>query len=322
MTRAVLARRIGRALTLVAVALLAVWFVRRLDVAKLRAALAAASLPLVTLAAILNLAQLVVRALLLRTLLAPLRVVGVARLYRYNLALFAANNLLPARAGEWVRIELLRVREKVPRSASLAVALVEKVFDVIALLLLALPLPLLLPGLPRSVWVTTTLLGAAGLVALAGTIALAHWGRDAPGWRGQLARGATVVRRPRAFAAALGWGLLSYVVDAAAIVVCMRALHLGLPVSASLLVLLGVTVVLALPTAPAGLGSLEIGAVAALRLLGVDDARALAFALVYHAMQAIPVTALGLLALARARDATSSSESASTSKDAASYRSE
>ena len=301
MTGRTFVRGAGRVAALAGIALLCVLFWRRLDLAQLGDALASASLPLVALAAAVNLAQVGVRALLLRVLLSPVRTIAVARLYWCNLALFAANNLLPARAGEWVRIELLRTREDVPRSTSLAVAVVEKVLDAIALLLLALPLPLLLPGLPRSVSVTTTLLGVGGVVALAATIALAIWGADAPGWRGQLARGAAVVRRPRAFAAALGWAFVSHVVDAAAILLCLAALHIELPAASSLLVLVGVTLVLALPSAPAGIGSLEVGAVAALRLLGVDGERALAFALVYHAMQAVPVTLLGLLPLRSAR---------------------
>jgi hypothetical protein len=39
---------------------------------------------------------------------------------------------------------------------------------------------------------------------------------------------------------------------------------------------------------------MEVASVAALSLLGVDPERALAFGLVYHATQAIPVTLLGL----------------------------
>ncbi|MCU1282218.1 MAG: hypothetical protein JWM53_5764, partial [bacterium] len=284
----------GRVIALAVVALACVLFVRRLDLSRLGAALASASLPLVALAAVVNLGQVGVRALFLRALLAPVRAVGVARLCRYNLALFAANNLLPARAGELVRIELLRSREGVPPSASLAVALVEKILDAIALLLLALPLPLLLPGLPRSASIAMWLLGAGGLIALAAAWALAQWGERASGWLGRFARGAAVMRRGRTFAAALGWSLVSHVVDAGAIAICLVALDLHLPPASPLLVLLAVTLVLALPSAPAGIGSLEIGAVAALRLLGVDEAHALAFALVYHAMQVVPVTVLGM----------------------------
>jgi glycosyltransferase 2 family protein len=304
-----IARRAIRGGTLVVVALLCVLFVRRLDLGRLRAALAGASLPLVALAAAVNLGQVGIRALFLRALLAPVRLIGLTRLYRYNLALFAANNLLPARAGEWVRIELLRVHEQVPRSASLAVALVEKVLDAIALLLLALPLPLLLPSLPRSVSAATLLLGVGGLVALAVISILAERGTRAPGFWGQLARGAAVVRRGRSLGAAVVWSLLSHVVDAGVIVICLAASHIALPAASSLLVLLGVTLALALPSAPAGIGSLELGAVAALRLLGVDDTRAVAFALIYHAIQVVPITVLGIIPLrgAKPRDATSGS---------------
>jgi uncharacterized membrane protein YbhN (UPF0104 family) len=295
-----IAGRAARYVILTVIAAACVFFVRRLDVARLGSALASASLPLVALAAVVNLAQVGVRALFLRALLAPVRAVPLVRLCRYNLAMFAANNLLPARAGEWVRIELLRSNEDVPRAASLAVALVEKVLDAIALLLLALPLPFLLPGLPRSVVAAMSLLGAAGLIALSAAWALARWGERAGGRLGQLARGAAAIRRGRSFAAALGWSLASHATDAVAIVICLAALHLHVPAATSLLVLLAVTLVLALPSAPAGMGSLELGAVAALRLLGVDEARALAFALVYHAMQVVPVTVLGMYEVRRA----------------------
>ncbi len=297
MTVPPLARRLLRLVVLAGVAAACVVLLRRLDLAHLGRALASASLPLVAVAIALNLVQLVARALLLRVLLTPLRSVGVWRLYRYNLALFAANNLLPARAGEWVRIELLFRREAVPRSASLAVAVVEKVIDALALLALALALPLLLRELAPSLTAISWLLGAAGVAGLVAVAVLARRGGKASGVWAQLARGAAAARDPRSLAAAIGWALASHLVDAAGIAVCLAALGIALPPAASLVVLLAVTTVLALPSAPAGVGSLEVGAVAALRLLGVDEARALAFALVYHAMQVVPVTLLGLVAL-------------------------
>jgi uncharacterized membrane protein YbhN (UPF0104 family) len=251
------------------------------------------SLPLVLLAATVNLLQVGVRALFLGAMLAPLRAIRLQRLCRYNLALYAANNLLPARAGELVRIELLRSREGVPPSASLAVATVEKVLDAIALLLLALPLPLIL-AVPRSVALAIGVLAGGGLAGLAAIWALATWGDRAGGLLGRIAQGAKVVRRRRTLARALGWSLLSHLIDAVSIALCLLAADLHLPWAASLLILLSVTLVLTLPSAPAGVGSLELGAVAALEVLGVDPSRALAFALVYHAMQVVPVTLLGL----------------------------
>src|SRR5258706_5726339 len=192
--------RAGRLMALALFVAAGVLLARRIDLPRVGAALASASLPLVLLAATINLFQIGVRALFLRALLSPLRTIRVLTLCRYNLALFAANNLFPARAGELVRIQLLR-REGVPAATSLSVALVEKVFDAIALLLLALPLQLL--PLPRSVSIASLLLGAGGVLALGFIWALARWGEGASGRLGQLARGASVVRRARAFASAL-----------------------------------------------------------------------------------------------------------------------
>src|SRR5262249_51783448 len=103
---------------------------------------------------------------------------------------------------------------------------------------------------------------------LAGTVRARRGGGAAGG--AVLGRAAPVVRRGRSLGAALAWGVVSHAVDAAAIAICFFALGLRLPPAAPLLVLLAVSLVLALPTAPAGVGSLEVGAVAALRLLGVD----------------------------------------------------
>jgi len=58
-----------------------------------------------------------------------------------------------------------------------------------------------------------------------------------------------------------------------------------------------INLALILPTTPAQLGVLEMGAVAALRMLGVDENAALAFALLYHASHVVPPTLIGGLLL-------------------------
>ncbi len=269
-------------------------FVRRLDIPRVGAALAAASLLLAAAAAAINLGHVVLRAGLLRALLAPVRRIRLLPLVRYDLGMFAANNLLPGRAGELVRIRLLDAREGVPISSSLAVSLVEKAFDAIALLLLALPVPFVLRGLPSSVRLAIGLLGAAGALGLAAAWALARFGQRREGRLQRFAAGMAVVRRGSMFASALGWTLAAHLADVAEIAVCMAALRIEAPPATPLLVLLGVAVALAVPSTPSGIGALELGAVGALHLVGVSGERALAFALIYHAIQALPVTLLGI----------------------------
>jgi glycosyltransferase 2 family protein len=82
----------------------------------------------------------------------------------------------------------------------------------------------------------------------------------------------------------------------------MRAVGLSLPPVAALLVLLAVNLALAFPVAPPGnLGTLEWGATLALLGFGVAKEQALAFGLVYHFLQILPIGILGLLILASRR---------------------
>jgi uncharacterized membrane protein YbhN (UPF0104 family) len=182
----------------------------------------------------------------------------------------------------------------VPVTATAAVALVEKVFNVVALLLLVLPLPWLLPGLPRSVVQALVTLGVLGAVALGTSFAVARYGARASGWVTRFARGAESVLRPGPFAAALGWSLVAYLTDAAEVAVCLLAVGVHLPAAASLLVLLAIAVALAVPSTPSGIGAMELSVVGALTMLGVSAEKALAAAVVYHLIQLVPVTLLGL----------------------------
>ena len=295
-----------------------VWFVRGLPLRSLWQALSSASLPLVLAAATLNLVQVGFRAAVVRTLLLPVRVVPLSRLYRYSLTTFAANNVLPGRAGEIVRVYLLRNREGVPTAAAVALALVEKAFEVLAMLLVVAPAPLLLPGLPRSVALAVKLLALGGVVVWVAAWLLARSVRDpapgqAEGWFSRLARGAQIIRRPRLALVALGFSVAGWVTDAVEVWLVLQAVGIDVPWAAAQLTLLVLNLAIAIPTTPAALGPFEAAAVGALALLGVPMAPALAFALIYHGMQIIPVTLLGAPGLRLARAATASAAAAASS---------
>lgn len=296
------------------------WFVRGLELRRIGEALAAASPGWVLLAAALNLVQVWFRGALLGALLAPVARIPTARLVRYSLTTFAANNLLPGRAGEVVRVYLLRTREGVPAASAVAVALVEKAFELAAMLLVVAPLPLVLPQLPRSVTVAVGLLAAGGFVALVVVWALARFVRvDAAGWLARFAEGAHVVRSPRLALAALLFAVAVWVADGVEVWLVLRALRLEVHWAAPLLVLLVLNLAIAVPSTPAQVGPFEAAAAGALALLGVPGEPALAFAIIYHAMQVIPVTLLGAPGLRLAREA-AQNEHAPAPSDALSGR--
>lgn len=69
-------------------------------------------------------------------LLSPIKKCSFQDLFPTLIIGFMANNLLPARAGEFVRAYLNGSKEKISRSASLATIVVERIFDGLAMLII------------------------------------------------------------------------------------------------------------------------------------------------------------------------------------------
>ena len=89
-------------------------------------------------------------------LLRPVKRIGVHRLFAITMIGFMANNVLPARLGEFVRAYALGRAEALPPSLPFATIVIERIFDGFTLLLFLLGgLSFLRPG--------RTLLWAAGL---------------------------------------------------------------------------------------------------------------------------------------------------------------
>jgi uncharacterized protein (TIRG00374 family) len=76
-------------------------------------------------------------------MLRPIKAVSLVRLFPVVVIGYMGNNVYPARAGELIRAYVLRKKEAVSISASLATIIVERIFDgVIMLLFVFVSLPL------------------------------------------------------------------------------------------------------------------------------------------------------------------------------------
>jgi uncharacterized membrane protein YbhN (UPF0104 family) len=89
--------------------------------------------------------------------------------------------------------------------------------------------------------------------------------------------------------------MVVWLADLGQVMAVLYAVDIHLPAPAGLLILFTLNLVIILPSTPAQVGALELGAIAALDLLHVAPAPALAFALLYHALQVIPLIAVGLI---------------------------
>jgi glycosyltransferase 2 family protein len=296
-------QRLTRALQLAAILCVAiVWAVylsRSVDAAGVGATLSRARGVPLALAALLVTVTPLARTAYWKSALAAARPIPYRLLLRYTLATNAANAVLPARAGDAMRVWLLRDRHDVPVARSAAAVVLEKTADVTALGLLAAPLPWLLPSLPEGVGqALRTVLVVIGVLLAALGIASRHATRSR--WLAGLA----VLREPSKLAPAFGAILATWLLDLGCVLLVMAAVGLTPRLADALLVLLFVNLATAIPASPGQLGTHELGALTALRLQGVDAEQAVAFALLYHAAQLVPVLALGLVdarSLLRAR---------------------
>jgi uncharacterized protein (TIRG00374 family) len=275
------------------------------------AALRGASLPLVALAGLINLAaNTAARVGRWRSLLASLPEAAAppsfAALVRLYFAGQAASNLLPARAGEALRVVHLHRRHGYPASGLVTVQIVEVLAGAVTLGIFTLPM-IPLGQAPAALATPVLLFALAGPLGMALLFALARMvparaeGAHGP-LRQALLRAVAAVRQmrsPRVWLRALGWSVLSDVADVAMIGAVLTAVGVGLPPAAWVVIYAAVNLVLLAPTTPAHLGVLEVGAVAALRAFGVDEHPALAFALLYHAAHVLPPTAVGAVLLLR-----------------------
>jgi len=247
-----------------------------------------------------------------------------APLWRATAIGMMANNILPARAGELVRAYVLSRETTVPFSAAFASLVVDRAFDGVIVILLmvlamfdpAFPSGTLIAGRPASNY------AGSGVVVLV-VVAVALYAivffpdrliriyeifarRVAPGLeeRGRIllrsfAEGLSVLRHPGRFLVVFAWALALWLVQPIAFWIMFRALGIDVPFSATLFVQGLIVLGVAVPSSPGYFGPFEWAAVAGLRLYGISDSLAAAWAISFHVLSLLPITVIGLYYLAR-----------------------
>jgi uncharacterized membrane protein YbhN (UPF0104 family) len=190
----------------------------------------------------------------------------------------AANNVLPLKAGE-----LLRTRETVAAGVPLArvavAQLTEAAVEAVSAVACATP------AIASHLGFQHPALAIVGLLAIGVVVA---------GW---IARRFRV--EPRQLAMSLAWSFGSDLIEIGVIAVCLAGLGLPAGPLPSVMVFAAVKVAVALPSTPGNLGAFEAGAALPLVAIGVERDAAMAFALVYRAVQWLPLTLAGAVLWAR-----------------------
>jgi uncharacterized protein (TIRG00374 family) len=286
-----------RILTWVALGACLVWFARRLNWPEVFAAFEGVDLGLAVAATCLAVLPILLQGLrwssLVREVSDVPRGLPVAALAVGQ----AASAILPLRAGEAVRMELLARKADLPRATAIGTVAMDHGVNWLAMFAFAALLPLLLP-VPKwmavSIWAGT----AGTLLVLAVMWRLA---KKPPKLReGRLSRllervthGLSAAHNPRAVAGAFLFAALGWAAEIGVAMLALAAFHFASDLPHGMVVLVGVNLALVIPSPPAALGNFELGAGAALVAFDADPSRAAAFALGLHAIQLLPVLLLG-----------------------------
>lgn len=236
-----------------------------------------------------------------------------SHLFNATMIGYMANNLLPLRAGELVRIYVASRRGQ-RFWTTVATLVVERVLDALAVGLTVVVLLLVVP-FPREMRWSAILFMAVDLIAMAVLAVIAV----APGacagviralfsrWRwverrlldilSTMSEGLRGIRSGRHFAPVLLSSVGIWLVLALAVWAAFQSARLDLPLTAAWTVLAFLGLGVSLPSSPGFVGVVQAATVLALDIFGVPRSDALSVSILLHAAQFIPVTLLGLALL-------------------------
>ena len=255
------------------------------------------------------------KALRWSTLLLPSYTVSGVALIPAMMAGAAGNNLLPAHFGEFVRIYFAGNKFSIPKTTVLATLMVERIFDVIAVLLIfsvaifqgdfsgailraaqfltiiAIAAIVLISMLTFRADVCTRIIGS-GVRFMGPKISAIVLDQLT-----NLTRGLSALKSGRLFIGVAANSLAQWLLMVACIYFALVAFSIDSALLVSMLVLGVLVAGLTLPTSPGFFGTMEYCFVLGLGTVGVDASTALSAAIYYHVPAWIFVTLTGLLLL-------------------------
>jgi hypothetical protein len=261
-----------------------------------------------------------VRAWRWQYLLNPLKSISLTTLFPIINIGYMGNNVFPLRMGEVLRAVVLKRREDIAVSASLATIVVERIFDavvIVGFVLLNLGQLTALPaegGLAQignlATWAVVIFLAGLGvfiLIAMFPKPALSvihrvinavlpnRWRESAANIADRFLDGLMSLRSPKDAFMILFTSVLIWLLETGLYWSVEQALGLGLNFGQLMLLNGAVNLVLLIPAAPGGLGTFDAAVRAMLVAYGIAAESALGYALVLRIALWVPITIVGAI---------------------------
>ena len=246
-------------------------------------------------------------------MLRPLKHIPLSRLFPVVVIGYMGNNIYPFRAGEVLRSYVLRRREGVPMSGSLATVIVERVFDGLVMLVFvfaALPLAPIPSDTIRTTVIVASVAFFGALVVFFAIAAvpqrmllLVEWlavrfvperaRRPLLDFTERFMFGLESLRNFRNVLMIFLSSIVVWLLETVKYWFVMHAFNFEVSFFALMLMNGIVNLATTLPSAPGYIGTFDGPGIAVLVLYGVPEAIAGAYTLVLHAALWLPVTLLG-----------------------------
>ena len=261
-----------------------------------------------------------VRAWRWQYLLKPVKIIPFKQSFEIVTIGYMGNNIFPARLGEVLRAVVLKRREEVPISASLATIIVERVFDGVVMLAFVFLNLRALGNIEGSsgfvgsiqslaVWGAVIFLGVLAVFLLAAMFPerskqIVSWfsGRIIPErYREKLLEiafkfldGLDALRSPREALMIFVTSIIIWLFETGKYWFVMHAFNFEVSFFALMLMNGIVNLATTIPSAPGYVGTFDAPGIAVLEAFGITKATAAGYTLVLHVALWFPITALGL----------------------------
>ncbi len=261
-----------------------------------------------------------VRAWRWRYLLKPLKPIALTTLFPIINIGYMGNNVFPLRMGEVLRAVVLKRREDISISASLATIVVERIFDavvVVGFVLLNLGQLTTVSaggGLAQlgslATWAVVVFLAGLGIFILIAmfpkpALSVIHrviaailpnrWQESATHIADRFLDGLMSLRSPKDAFMILFTSVLIWLLETGLYWSVEQALGLGLNFGQLMLLNGAVNLVLLIPAAPGGLGTFDAAGRAMLEAYGIAAEPALGYTLVLRIVLWVPITVIGAI---------------------------
>lgn len=291
---------------------------RKIDFHQLGTALMTVNVRYILLAILATFASYFMRAVRWRYLLITEKKISLSSLYPATVIGYMANNLLPARLGEFVRAYVLAEREKLAVPSVFASLVIDRLFDGFTVMLI-LAATLLMLKFPPAMAEAEGALRTGGIVMFVSytlvvmflillkrqtvrTLAMTalllkpfprSFSERLIPLLGSFISGIRISSRGGHLVALLGSSLVIWMFCVIGVDLTLRGFGIDLPISASMFILVLLVFAVMVPASPGFIGTYHYACYQGLSAFGVEKSTAVSIALVMHGTGFFPVILAG-----------------------------